>query len=265
MKSFLTALAFLTAFPIRFRESPSPAIVAQSRFWYPVVGLLLGVILAGWTELVGRLDQPALRAFLILIVWVGLTGALHVDGFCDVCDGLFGGQTAEDRLRIMKDPHLGTFGLVGGVLLLLGKFATLHSLVRGPASLTDGSPSVDFSARVICAAVIISRCLVLSLAAGLRYPRSEGTGKVIIEATRWPEATTFAVLAAGVSWCAAPHSSGVLALGLFLPPFLGALLLRWTCQRRLHGITGDCLGAGIELSELLFLISAAILRPASGQ
>jgi adenosylcobinamide-GDP ribazoletransferase len=265
MKSFLTALAFLTVFPIRFRESPSPTVVAQSRFWYPIVGLLLGIVLASWTELLGRLDQPALEAFLILVVWVGLTGALHVDGFCDVCDGLFGGQTPEDRLRIMKDPHLGTFSLVGGVLLLLGKFAALQSLVRGPASLTDGSPSVDFSARVICAAVITSRCLLLCLAARTCYPRSEGTGKVIIEATRWPEATAFAVLAAGVSWYAVPRVNGVLALGIFLPPFVGVLLLRWTCQRRLHGITGDCLGAAIEVSEVFFLISAAIVRLVNGQ
>jgi adenosylcobinamide-GDP ribazoletransferase len=260
MKSFLTAFAFLTIFPIRFRESPSPASVAQSRFWYPVVGLLLGVILAGWVELVGRLDQPALVAFLILVVWVGLTGALHVDGFCDVCDGLFGGQTPEDRLRIMKDPHLGAFGLVGGMLLLLGKFAALQPLMLHPTSVGNGSLSVDFSARVICASLIISRCLVLSLAAGARYPRSEGTGRAVIEATRWPEATTFAVLAAALSWFAAPHFNEILALGLFFPSFLGVLLLRWICQRRLHGITGDCLGAAIELSELLFLISAAVVR-----
>jgi len=265
MKSFLTALAFLTVFPIRFRESPSPAIVAQSRFWFPVVGLLLGVILAGWTELVGRLDHPPLAAFLILVVWVGLTGALHVAGFCDVCDGLFGGQTAEDRLRIMKDPHLGTFGLVGGVLLLLGKFAAIQSLVRGPASVANGALSVDFCARAICAAVIISRCLVLLLAAKARYARSKGTGKAVIEATRWPEAIAFVVLAAAVSWYAAPHFRGVLALGIFLPPFLGVWLLRWICRRRLNGITGDCLGAAIEMSEVLFLISAAVVRLGSGQ
>src|SRR5262245_35560965 len=151
MKSFFTALAFLTVFPIRFRQTPSSTVVAQSRFWYPVIGLLLGLVLGGWTELVGRLGEPLLQAFLIVLAWVVLTGALHVDGFCDVCDGLFGGQTAEDRLRIMKDPHLGAFGLVGGVLLLLGKFVALQAVVRGSVSETHASPSVDFGARVVCA------------------------------------------------------------------------------------------------------------------
>src|SRR5437867_12818849 len=83
MKSFLTALAFLTVFPIRFRESPSPAIVSQSRFWYPLVGLLLGLGLVGWTELLGQLGEPLLQAFLILLAWVGLRGAFHVARFCD--------------------------------------------------------------------------------------------------------------------------------------------------------------------------------------
>ena len=79
MKSFLTALAFLTVFPIQFRQSPSATVVAQSRFWYPLVGLLLGLVLGGWTELVGRLGEPLLQAFLILLAWIALTGALHVD------------------------------------------------------------------------------------------------------------------------------------------------------------------------------------------
>jgi adenosylcobinamide-GDP ribazoletransferase len=261
MKSFLTALAFLTVFPVRFRESPSSDHVAQSRFWYPVVGLLLGLVLAGWTELVGRLGEPALQAFLIVLAWIVLTGALHVDGFCDVCDGLFGGQTAEDRLRIMKDPHLGTFGLVGGVLLLLGKFAALQSVIRSSASALDAGLSVDFSARVVCAAVVIARCLVLCQAAGARYPRADGTGKAIIEATRWPEAGGFAVLAFGIAWSVSPHLyDWAAAIALFLPPFLGVMLLRWICQRRLGGITGDCMGAAIELCEIIFLIAASIAQ-----
>jgi adenosylcobinamide-GDP ribazoletransferase len=261
MKSFLTALAFLTVFPIRFRESPSSTVVAQSRFWYPLIGLLLGLVLGGWTELVGRLGEPLLQAFLILLAWVGLTGALHVDGFCDVCDGLFGGQTTEDRLRIMKDPHLGTFALVGGVLLLLGKFVAIQSLVRGSGSARGDPLALDFGARVVCAAVVISRCLVLCVAAEARYPRPEGTGKALIEAATWKEAGGFAVLAAGIAWSISPryHDWG-LAICLFAPALLAIMLLRWICQRRLDGITGDCLGAAIELCEVIFLTSAAIAR-----
>jgi adenosylcobinamide-GDP ribazoletransferase len=247
MKSFLTALAFLTVFPIRFRETPSPSVVARSRFWYPLVGLLLGLLLRGWTETLGRLDEPNLQAFLLLLAWVGLTGVLHVDGFCDLCDGLFVGQTAEDRLRIMKDPHLGTFGLVGGVLLLLGKFVTLQAVIRAYGS---------GAGIVVCIAVAISRCLVLCVAANARYPRPEGTGKALIEATTWKEAGVFAVLAVGI----ACYSDWRTTVALFVPAFSAVMLLRWICQRRLGGITGDCLGAAIELCEVTCLMSAAITK-----
>jgi adenosylcobinamide-GDP ribazoletransferase len=253
MKSFLTALAFLTVFPIRFRESPSAAVVARSRFWYPLVGLLLGLVLGGWTELLGRLGEPLLHSFLIVLAWIGLTGALHVDGFCDVCDGLFGAQTREDRLRIMKDPHLGTFGLVGGVLLLLGKLVALGSVVRGYSSTT--------SAWLVWGAVVISRCLVLCVAANARYPRPAGTGKALIEATSWKEAGAFAALAAGIAWSTTRHySDWVMTIALFVPAFLAIMLLRWLCERRLGGITGDCLGAAIELCEVICLMSAAIVK-----
>jgi len=253
MKSFLTALAFLTVFPIQFRQSPSATVVVQSRFWYPIIGLLLGLVLGGWTEMVSRLGEPLLQAFFILLAWIGLTGALHVDGFCDLSDGLFGGRTPEDRLRIMKDPHLGTFGLVGGVLLLLGKFVALQSVIRGYGSTT--------SAWLVCAALVISRCLVLCVAAKAHYPRRDGTGKALVEATGWSEAGGFAVLAAGIACSAASYySAWAIAVSLFLCPFLAIMLLRWICQRRLGGITGDCLGAAIELCEVICLMSFAIAK-----
>ena len=130
MRSFLIAVAFLTIVPIRFRSQLPAAAVARSRFWFPVVGLLLGLALGGLANLVAGLGKPSLEAFLVLLAWVLLTGALHLDGFTDLCDGLFGGSTPEERLRIMKDPHLGTFGLVGGVLLMLGKFVLLVEVVQ---------------------------------------------------------------------------------------------------------------------------------------
>src|SRR5262245_32285816 len=163
MRSFLVALAFLTILPVRFRTPPGPAEVARSGLWYPVVGGLLGAALGGWTALLMLWDRPPqVSAFLVLLAWVVLTGALHLDGFCDLCDGLFGGRTPEDRLRILKDPHLGTFGLAGGVLLLLGKFVLLGELVRQ----ADGP-------WLVGAAVAVARCLVLCMAGAAGYPRPE--------------------------------------------------------------------------------------------
>src|SRR5436305_872648 len=102
MRSFLVALAFLTIVPVRFGKMPTPRDIARSRFWYPAVGLLLGAALGGaCAALTTWYRSPLVAAFLVLAAWVALTGALHLDGFCDLCDGLFGGRTPEERLRIL--------------------------------------------------------------------------------------------------------------------------------------------------------------------
>jgi adenosylcobinamide-GDP ribazoletransferase len=190
----------------------------------------------------------------VLLAWVVVTGALHFDGFCDLCDGLFGGRTPEDRLRILRDPHLGTFGLAGGVLLLLGKLVLLHELLGG---LRERGP------WVVGAAVVVGRCLALCVAAGARYPRPEGTGRAIITATRGWEALLFGALAAGVSLIAVPWARAWTGLLLFLPALLAAWGLRWLCDWRLGGITGDCLGAAVELAEGVYLLAAVVLLTAN--
>jgi len=242
LQGFLVAVAFLTVIPIRFAPMPSHAAIARSRFWYPVVALLLGAILGGAAALAALLGSPPVAAFLVLLLWVGLTGALHLDGFCDLCDGLFGGHTPEQRLAILKDPHLGTFGLAGGVLLLLGKFAALQQALGQP-----GHP-----AWLVAAAVAWSRCLALCLAAGARYPRNDGTGKILIEATGWTEAATLALLMLVLLMATAP--SPWTGLGAAALVGLLAMALRWACVRRLGGVTGDCLGAEIESAETAFLL-----------
>src|SRR5438552_18043012 len=102
------------------------------------------------------LPARGLAAFLTLLAWLGVTGALHLDGLCDLCDGLFGGKTPEDRLRIMKDPHVGAFGVVGLVLQLLGKFVLLNELL---ARHKVGAP------WLVAAATFGARSSVLLLAA----------------------------------------------------------------------------------------------------
>lgn len=256
MRSFLIAVSYLTIVPISLSKAPSDRAVARSRYWYPVVGFLLGAVLGGLTALIGLVNAPAAGAAVIVAAWVVLTGAFHLDGCCDLCDGLFGGPSAEERLAIMKDPHLGTFGLVGGVLLLLGKFAAIQTLL---------TQSPLRAASTTVAATVVARCLVLWVAGGATYPRDQGTGKAFIEGTPardgWAAvlvAVLVAALAAGAT--ASGDAVGVLiqTLLLFAPAFLSALVIRWACDARLGGITGDCLGATIEVAEVLFLLAASI-------
>jgi adenosylcobinamide-GDP ribazoletransferase len=200
-------------------------------------------------ELTIQLGMPMLSAFLVLLAWVGITGALHLDGLCDFCDGVFGGHSVEDRLRIMKDPHLGTFGLVGGVLILLGKFVGLVAVAHQPLA-------VGGAFKTIGAAVLVSRCLVLVMAAGARYPRPEGTGKVLIEATGWREAFVCALMAAVATCLAFPRPFHDLVI--FFPVFWAVIVFRRISERRLGGVTGDGLGAAIEITEVVFLLAVAV-------
>jgi adenosylcobinamide-GDP ribazoletransferase len=226
--------------------------VARSRWWYPAIGLLLGAALGAWAAVADRLvPSSGARAFLVLLAWVGVTGALHVDGVCDCCDGLFGGSKPEDRLRIMKDPHVGSFGLVGSVLLLLGKFAGLQAALatwRGP--------------WLVGGAVLVGRCLVLCVAAGARYPRPEGTGKALIEATHAREAWLFAAVggAAAVVVFGLVYGSWLAGVAVFAVTAVVVLGIRGLCLRRLDGVTGDCLGAAIEVAELTILLASAAGR-----
>ncbi|HLJ94524.1 MAG TPA: adenosylcobinamide-GDP ribazoletransferase [Gemmataceae bacterium] len=249
MRSFLAALAFLTVVPVRLRKPFSQVEVARSRVWYPVVGGLLGAVLGCADMLAARIGSAPVAAFLVLAAWVVLTGGLHVDGFCDLSDGLFGGRNAEERLLIMKDPHLGTFALVGAVLLLLGKWVLIEELFA------RGSPDGPW---LVGTAVGVGRCLALVMAAAAPYPRPEGTGKLVIEATTVPQSILFALIACVGSVVVLFRAGVMMALIPYLASLLFVLLLRQFCLHRLGGITGDCLGAAIEAAELVFLLVAVL-------
>ena len=107
----------------------------------------------------------------------------------------------------------------------------------------------------------MARCLVLCMAGAAPYARPDGTGKVLIEATRGWEVGLFAAVAAALAWAATPGFDPTWAAVLFFPPFLAVMALTALCRRRLGGVTGDCLGAAIETSEVVFLLTATALSP----
>jgi adenosylcobinamide-GDP ribazoletransferase len=232
----LVALQFLTVLPPLLRRPCTEAELGRAVGYFPLVGLLLGLGLLGLDYLLGMIWPPLVMAVLLLAAWVMATGALHLDGFLDTCDGLLGGRTPDDRLRIMRDERVGAFAVIGGVLLVLLQYAALVSLARREAALLL-APTL---ARWGMAVAIV----------GFPYGRAEGLGRAMKDNTGWSRAILAGLLAAAVAWGIGGRL-GLLAFALVLVFTLvaGRLVLR-----RLPGLTGDIYGALCVLLEALVLL-----------
>ncbi|RMF02397.1 MAG: adenosylcobinamide-GDP ribazoletransferase, partial [Chloroflexi bacterium] len=128
LTDFVMAWQLLTAIPLPFAPAESGRPPGYAAVHFPLVGAVLGLLLAAAAEPLFWLFPAEIAAALLLALWVGATGMLHLDGFMDSCDGLLPPREAARRLEIMKDSRVGAFGAVGGVLLLLLKFNGLAAL-----------------------------------------------------------------------------------------------------------------------------------------
>ncbi|HKJ26493.1 MAG TPA: adenosylcobinamide-GDP ribazoletransferase [Anaerolineales bacterium] len=242
MIELFAALQFLTIFPPVFKRPFTVQELGRSAGVYPLVGLLLGAVMAGVYWLLGHALPAPVVFVLVLVVWVSFTRALHIDGFMDCCDGLFGGFTPERRLDIMRDSRVGAFGVAGGVLLILAKYVFLTAQ---PAPLTS----------LILIPAIGRWALTFGIAL-FPYARESGMGRDIKDHTRWPQLllATLTVLAA--AWLLSAWFGLVLVASAAVFSFLWFNYV----QRLIPGLTGDVYGATCEMVELLMLlISAQIL------
>jgi len=238
MIPLLTAFQFLTIFPAVIRRVFTAAELGRAVGFFPFVGLALGGIFYGM-EIGVRLIFPApLVAVLILAGGLLLTRGLHFDGFLDSCDGLFGGFTPERRLEIMRDSRVGAFGVAGGGMLLLAKYAALVSLS-------------NLSGLLL--APVLGRWVLSMAVFAFPYAREKGLGRDMKDNVRWPQvilATAVTVLAA---WSFAGWT-GLLAFALSgIMLWLGAGFV----LRRIPGLTGDSYGAFCEITELVVLFTFA--------
>lgn len=240
MSPFLLALQFLTRIPIPIAVEPTAKNLGNSVLYYPVVGLIIGLFLFASAHLLANVDNH-LSAALILTLWVGLTGGLHLDGIADCVDGWIGGQgNIEKSLHIMKDPNAGPMGVTALILLLLLKYAALTVLLNNNALI------------FLVIAPVIGRASVLFLMLSSNYIRANGLAETMIQ--NLPQNKAIAVTLLAITLYLLLGSIGsTLALLLF------AIVLRKVFIRFFAGITGDMLGASVELHELLILLLAALI------
>ncbi len=248
MLPFLAALRFLTILPVPGTHRFDDATWGKATAWYPAVGLVLGAILAGLDWGLRWLFPEGVAAALLLVAWVALTGALHLDGFIDCCDGLLAPVQRERRLEILRDVHAGAFGIVGVALLLLVKYAALAALsgeIRLPSLLL-----VPTLARwCMTGAVLLYPYARAGPGLGQKAKTGAGRWQLVI-------ATGTALLACALAWWAGLGWTALLPL--LLAALAGLLVAQWI-QSRIGGLTGDAYGAICELTEAVGLLALAIL------
>jgi cobalamin 5'-phosphate synthase/cobalamin synthase len=245
MHAVLAAFRFLTILPVPGGHATSDADWGRATAWYPLVGLVLGIILACLDWILVQIWPNTVSSALLLAAWVGLTGALHLDGFVDCCDALVPAASRDRRLEILRDVHVGAFGVVGAVLLLLLKYAALAAIAgagRLPALLLVPT----LGRWVMTGAVLLFPYARSGPGLGQKARIGAGPGQLAV-------ATVMAILATGLAWWLGMGWVAVLLASWSVATGAG---IGWLMSSRLGGLSGDTYGAiceGVEVINLLAL------------
>ena len=239
MNGFLAALQFLTCWPWPKCRERVPEELGRSAVFFPLIGLLLGAALVLTDRLIRPFTGSSISSVLIVAAMTIATRALHLDGLSDTFDGLGAGGDREHMLDVMDDSHIGVFGTVALVLVILLKVGAIDSLDENRW-------------RALIVAPVLGRWAMVLLAYRAAAPR-QGLGSLLIahlEGRHLAGATlvTLMVLAAAAQ---------LFGIATMIAVALLTLAVRLYFHRRLGGITGDICGATGELSETSVLLLCA--------
>ncbi|MEM9674260.1 MAG: adenosylcobinamide-GDP ribazoletransferase [Bacteroidota bacterium] len=253
LKIFFTAVMFYTRIPGPSWVDHSPEYINKSIRYFPLIGWIIG-ILSGVGLVVGHwLISPFFAAIFCIIISVWLTGAFHEDGFADVCDGFGGGWTKEQILRIMKDSRVGTYAVVGLILLLMLKVSLLIEIA--------GQPEWIYIILVVVNGHTLSRLMAATVIFTHQYVREDEQSKAKPVAKAYSKINVTLALLFGLIptavivtltnqpwWCLIP-------ILLYLVKVYLSILF----QRKIGGYTGDCLGATQQIVEVAYYIMVVLL------
>lgn len=249
--SFLAALKFLTIIRLPLRREATPEELGRSQVYFPVVGIIIGLILAGLNWLLGLALPPPVVNVLLIASLAGITGALHLDGFADTCDGIGGHKTVEARWQVMRDSRVGGFGVIGVCLLLLVKYISLNSVPQPLVTLT------------LIIMPVISRWAMVYALFVYPYARREGLGTVFKQqaSPKGFSLATITALAVATLLTLLPniaysYLAGLVVMGgtWIIITFVAAYL-----KSKFAGLTGDNYGAINEVAEVTVLILVSML------
>lgn len=237
MNSLLLAIQFLTVIPARisrFSEKQLP----QAVIYFPFVGLLLGIILAGGSSALFILGFGSwITSVILVILLIILTGGMHLDGLADTVDALASSKTKTEMLAIMRDSRIGTMGVLSLISVLLLKITILSSL---------GARLLIPSLLLMC---ILSRWSMSVAMFTFSYAREEGKAGAFIKGMT-PAIFIFSTL---IAICCVILSWSINAIILMPVIYLSTYLSGAFVRKHIGGITGDTIGAISEINEIITL------------
>ena len=244
IKRFVLMLQFLTTIPIPINMDVNEEDFGKGLVFAPIVGVLLGAVLAGMHILLTPIFSKNITAALIVVLYIFLTGGLHIDGLGDTCDGIFSHRPKDRILEIMRDSRVGTNAVIGIVTVLFLDWLLL----------VEQTP--PYQIQVLILFPVAGRIGSLIGAGVSRYARSgEGLGKSFIDLCGGKEIFAGLVFYFTIFYIAA-GTRGLFA-GVF--PVVTALILVKVLGKKIGGATGDILGAVCELNQTLFLVTAYLI------
>lgn len=237
MKQLLIALQFLTILPVKIKSEIKERDFGASLIYFPLVGAFIGLLLVSVIIIFGFLPY-LVKVALVLITYIIITGAIHLDGFADTCDGFYAGRSKEEVLAIMRDSHIGTMGVIGLICLLLLKFTLLISIPE------------ETLWKFLVTMVAFGRWSQVFACYASKYARQEGKAKYFIEYAGVKEILVATLFTLGLFFVLL-KARGLVS---FFISALAVFLFVNFVKRKTGGMTGDTIGATSETAEVLMLL-----------
>ncbi len=235
MHNFIAALRWMTILPLPFKPTDAKQDMKSMLPWLPVTGAIVGVVIILFGYM-GALYSPWLGALLGTFAWLMITGGLHADGLADLSDAMGASHADKERfLQVLKDSHIGSFGTLALIFIVVSKLVLLKLLIEN---------------GLWWALFLIPIWARSGVLLWVRLPAfTDGFAALLDEAS---PSHMFVYWLIGL-W----FTSFCCGAGLFTAPvilFLWHMFLKY----KIKGMNGDCLGAGIELCEMLLLLVVVV-------
>lgn len=234
MKSLLLMITFFTRIPISYNHEYDEKDLIKGIKFFPMIGLIIGMVMYIPVLLKDILHTHVI-VLLSWVIYIWITGGLHIDGLADTFDGVFSNRDRERILEIMRDSRIGTFGVLGMLLIIIWNLVFTYY--------------IDLKLLIIVP--IVGRCAAILSASDSKYAREgQGMGKAFIENCRKKELIISMIFVIILSLLIGYPVS---TMALF-PTFAAVMLISKYINNKIGGNTGDTIGFAIEISQSIFIL-----------